>query len=332
MSAQITVLMPVYNCENYVGQAIESILNQTFTDFNFLIIDDGSTDKTLEQIQCFSDSRIKIRKNKNNKGLINVLNEAYPMIKTPFIARMDSDDYCDDKRLESQIKFMKDKPEVDVCGTHYSFFGVRNETIYMPMNSSKITLKLLEGCPVLHGSMMIRTNCISKIKFNSNYNYAEDYGMFCDAFPNLKLANINKVLYYYRVENHNTSIVHRRKQLESHEKARKTLLRTLGVQLNNEESSVFHRVVEGQYLLSITELSIYEKVANQIITCNKKIVLFNTELLEKKLKHYFFWSAFYSSRYGMAIYKLYKKSNLNKELSIKHIVEFWIRCLLKIKK
>jgi glycosyltransferase involved in cell wall biosynthesis len=332
MKPDITVVMPAYNVESFISESIQSILRQTYKNFKLVVIDDASTDRTLEIVQSFSDSRIQIVAHKINKGLINILNEVYSTIKTPFLARMDADDYCDSKRLELQLEFMKENTEVGICGTHYTFFGARSETIYMPLNNDDILLKLLEGCPVLHGSMMIRLSSLSQIKFNTNYTYAEDYGMFCESFPDLKLANINKVLYYYRVETHNTSIIHRKKQLESHEKARNVFLNTLGVQLNELESVVFHRVAEGQYLLSLQELNVYEKISIRIIRCNHTKRLFNVDLLEKKLKYWFFWSTFYSSRYGMGIYNFYKRSYLYRNFSLKLGLELWLRCLLKIKR
>ena len=107
-NATITVLMPVYNAERYVGEAIESILNQTFRDFKFLIIDDGSTDRSCEIIRAYSleDHRIELVINESNMGITKTLNKGLSMIDTPYIARMDSDDISLPHRFEKQLDIM----------------------------------------------------------------------------------------------------------------------------------------------------------------------------------------------------------------------------------
>src|SRR5690606_5635129 len=111
----VTVLMPAFNPGKYLPEAIESILSQTYSDFEFLIINDGSTDDTLEVIKSYKDSRIRLI-SRENKGLINTLNEGIDAASGQLIARMDADDICLSTRLEKQVKFFDEHPDHVLVG------------------------------------------------------------------------------------------------------------------------------------------------------------------------------------------------------------------------
>ncbi len=133
----VTFLMPVYNCEKFIAQAIQSLLQQTYQNFDILIINDGSTDNTLTIIEQFQkiDPRIKFI-SRENRGLIASLNEALELIKTPYIARMDGDDLCHPQRLELQMQFMESHPEIGICGTNMKLFDKVNKEIHYPFNDA----------------------------------------------------------------------------------------------------------------------------------------------------------------------------------------------------
>ncbi len=122
---QLSVIMPVYNQEKFVAEAVKSILNQTFTDFEFIIVDDGSTDKTLEILKGFKDSRIKIFE-ENHNGFLKVLNKSLSLASGKWGARMDSDDVSHPQRLEKQIEFLKAHPECNFVGTTYGIITPNN--------------------------------------------------------------------------------------------------------------------------------------------------------------------------------------------------------------
>ena len=121
---KVSVLMPAYNSEAFVAEAIESILNQTYTDFEFIIINDGSTDKTAEIIDEYAknDSRIKFINNHKNQGLIAVLNQGLDLCTGEYVARMDSDDISMPQRFEKQVQYMDEHQEVGILGTWIDFF------------------------------------------------------------------------------------------------------------------------------------------------------------------------------------------------------------------
>ena len=140
---KVTVLMPVYNCEAYVGEAIDSILGQSFTDFEFLIIDDASNDNTVSVIQSFTDSRIRLIEKPRNTGYTNSLNYGLTIAKGEYIARMDGDDISLPERFAKQVTFMDAYPEVVACGTTYSIIG-SSEIKNVPLNHDDIKVQLLQ--------------------------------------------------------------------------------------------------------------------------------------------------------------------------------------------
>ena len=126
---QITVLMPVYNGEKYLRQAVDSILNQTFKDFEFLIINDGSTDKTLAILQEYKNKRVKIINNKKNIGLTKSLNKGLKLAKGKYIARMDADDISLSNRLRKQIDFLDKHNKIGVLGTQMKIINNSNKIV-----------------------------------------------------------------------------------------------------------------------------------------------------------------------------------------------------------
>lgn len=214
-SPRITVLMPVYNAEKYLSEAIVSILGQTYPHFHLLIINDGSTDQTDQVVRKFSDERIIYHQNEQNIGLVKTLNKGLSLIKTEFIARMDADDISLPERFEEQVLFMDSHKDVGVCGTGYEIFG--NESGFPPVVTGDAAIKasLLFGNLLLHPSVMIRSSVIQDhaltfgVPFNYNDSYGhkllelEDYALWYKMMSYTRFANIDKVLLKYRIEGQN---------------------------------------------------------------------------------------------------------------------------------
>ena len=140
----VTVLMAVYNGEKYLREAIESILDQTYTNFEFLIINDGSSDRTEEIILSYNDKRIRYIKNEQNLKLIASLNKGLDLAKGEFIARMDADDISLPERLEKQINFLEKHPEIGLLGSWVRTLGLtNNRNIIFKQGHNTIRIQLL---------------------------------------------------------------------------------------------------------------------------------------------------------------------------------------------
>lgn len=199
----ISVLLPAYNSGLYIKEAISSILNQTFTDFELLIFNDGSNDNTEEIILSFNDERIIYKKYACNVGYLSLLNEGIEMAKGNYIARMDADDISMPTRFESQIAFLEENPDVGICGTWMEIIGKDSEVARTPVSFEDVVYVMFFGSPMAHPTIMMRMDLIQKFKLRYEifFYYAEDYQLFSEAFFHFKLANLPLVLLKYRIHN-----------------------------------------------------------------------------------------------------------------------------------
>ncbi|WP_323586982.1 glycosyltransferase family 2 protein [Aliarcobacter butzleri] len=203
MNELISVILPVYNGEKYLKEAIESILNQTYTNFEFIIIDDGSKDSSLEIIKEYEkeDERI-VAVSRENKGLIATLNEGIEKAKGKYIARMDQDDISLPNRFEEQLKIMENDKEIVVCGSWINVFGEnRKEKISKYFQYDKeIKANLIMSCCFAHPSVMMRRDAFldNNIWYDENFKNAEDYHLWTQLARVGKFYNIPKVLLNYR--------------------------------------------------------------------------------------------------------------------------------------
>jgi glycosyltransferase involved in cell wall biosynthesis len=151
----MTVLMPVYNCGLYIKEAIDSILIQTYTDFEFLIIDDTSTDKTVSIIKSYDDYRIQLIEKPANSGYTNSLNQGLQLAKGKLIAHIDGDDISLPEQFAKQVAYLEANPEAVLCGTSYKIIDKEKRTI-IPESHEAIKLALLKSNCIAHPSVMIR--------------------------------------------------------------------------------------------------------------------------------------------------------------------------------
>lgn len=219
---ETTIIMPVYNAEKYVAAAIESILNQTYRNFIFLIIDDGSSDNSLKIIEKYAllDKRIRIVK-QANKGLVATLNHHITTTKTEFIARMDADDISLPTRIDEQISYLKSNPNIGVLGCLTQ--NIAHDDTPLDINvrpSNSDCLKLLSGgyCQLAGPSIAARRKCLIDAGLFKHSEFpAEDYGLWTRIarIDKYNLFLLPKVLYYYRVNLAGISKTLQNKQLET---------------------------------------------------------------------------------------------------------------------
>lgn len=200
---KISVIMSVYNGEKYLRKAIESVLAQSYSNFEFIIINDGSTDNSLSIIQSFNDSRIKLI-SRENKGLINSLNEGINLAVGKYIARMDADDICDIHRLEKQFDYLEKNADIYLCGTWAKAINENDKIVgeysYPPTTSGKIKKYLLFHNAFIHPSVMFKKEIIKKAGiYNGKYRHVEDYELWTRVLRKFQAANLPEFLLYYRI-------------------------------------------------------------------------------------------------------------------------------------
>jgi glycosyltransferase involved in cell wall biosynthesis len=215
----VTVLLPVFNAEKYLAEAISSVLAQTFSDFELLIVDDGSTDRSPEIIKSFTDPRIRYLRNEQNEKLIRTLNRGLREARGEYIARMDSDDICFPQRLERQLQFFQREPDTAVAGTfaiRIDERGTHGAVIKRP-TGEELKLNVWLPTPLLHPTVMMRKSVVSKgFTYDENCLHCEDYDLWIRiAKAGLRIENLPAPMLYYRVHGGGVSFQNRALQLQN---------------------------------------------------------------------------------------------------------------------
>lgn len=208
---RLTVLLPVFNAAPYLGEAVRSVLGQSFADFELLAIDDGSTDESLDILRSFDDPRIRIERNDVNLGLIATLNKGLDLARGEYVARMDADDVAMPRRLETQVELLDGDAGLGACGMFIKTFGFgRPKVLRYPVSNEQVQCHLLGYTPMAHPSVMFRKQLLDQhdLRYDRNFPHAEDYDLLERASHYFRLANIPEVGLRYRLHATQVSRVH----------------------------------------------------------------------------------------------------------------------------
>lgn len=276
-----SVILPVYNTVAFVWEAIHSILVQTYSDFELIIIDDGSTDGSAFLISQITDPRVVKIFHSTNQGLVATLNEGFNRATGEYIVRMDSDDISTPDRLDVQISFMDQNPLIDVCGAAFttSSGGVLKVN---PASHEEIKTWLLFHCCICHPATIIRNSMIHRlnIQYDSSYPHAEDYELWNRLVSQVQIANLPINLLYYRQHKGQVSIQHRAIQDASARRIRQRQFSQLGLELSDEENQIMLDILE--FKINPYDYNCYIKAvgfANWVLDQNCKYQIYNQELL-----------------------------------------------------
>lgn len=264
---QVSILMPVYNTAPYLCEAMDSILSQTFTDFELIVLDDCSPDNAEEILDTYDDPRIVRYKGEKNIGLSNVLNIGLEMARGKYIARMDSDDISLPNRLQVQVNYLEHHPEIDLASVGMQLFGAKEDVWIREQNFEKVKINALFHSPVLHASSVWRKESFENhgLRFAQEMVPAEDYDMWTRALlKGMRLVNLPDVLYQYRIHGSQST-------------------------LQTEKSAEKCRIVQRNYLktalpsLSSEHIESFPKRLMPVFFANLKDGFFDKKLLAKRL-------------------------------------------------
>ena len=218
----VSVIIPVYNAEKYVEQAVRSIMNQTYQNLEILITDDWSTDGSFEILKKLSeeDSRIKLFRNTENQKIVRTLNALVERASGKYIARMDADDISLAKRIEKQVAFLEANPDIALCGTNAFCIDVNSKIISkvrFPIRSEDCKYFLKYSTCFFHPSIFINAQILKENPYSEFFLYAEDYELWvrllCE--NNLEGTNLQEPLLYYRTYGEQSSAVHSDSQIDT---------------------------------------------------------------------------------------------------------------------
>jgi len=249
MIPAVSIVVPVFNAGECLPECLDSILKQTFPDFELLVIDDGSTDNSIDIIKSYMDKRVRLIINKHD--FIGSLNIGLNKARGKYIARMDADDIMLSHRLQTQFDFMESHPDIGACGSYAESFGEIKAIIQRPMEQADIISSMLLSNPFMHPTIMIRRSLLqqSGCLYKSGYSCAEDYKLWTDlALKGFKFANIPETLIYYRISTQQVTRVLQNNMLASSVK--------IGLEYAEEvmEQMIAKDERFGEFLFSLTEL------------------------------------------------------------------------------
>ena len=275
--------MSVYNGEAYLEEAIESVLRQSFTDFEFIIFDDCSRDKSLEIIRSYDDQRIICISNRENKGLTINLQAGMKLAKGEFLARMDADDVCLTSRFEKQVNFLKANPDISILGTAVTFFNDNYTFIgYQPLVHEEIKVELLLGYTMMHPSVMMRLKDfhLYDLNYDPHFKYSQDYDLWTRSIRKLKFANLAEPLIKMREHTAKISRTLKPQQKIFSDEVRQKQLQELEIEFSAEELKAFNSITSGVDEQIENFIEILEVVFNRIIYANYKKRIFDQAQLQ----------------------------------------------------
>lgn len=293
MVPTVSVILPVYNGEKYLREALESILAQSCTSFELLAIDDGSLDdsaKILREYQA-RDERIRLQLNTANRGLVASLNIGIQMARGTYLARMDQDDISLPYRLQKQVEFMDAHPEIGICGSWVETIGDPAGHIWhYPEDHDAICANMLFNNSLVHPSVMIRSQIFREhdLKYDPNAAHAEDYDLWSRAFSIVHFANLPEVLLYYRVHPANTAKLYSHAQQLARARVHRQLLSRFGLEVSDKDLVLHGKVANHEYSPDPHFLMSARAWLEKLLYANRKAHLISQRILLKKISQH--WS------------------------------------------
>lgn len=308
----VSVVLSVFNGEKYLSEAIDSILTQSYKNFEFIIINDGSTDSSLEIIRSYNDKRIIII-SRENKGLIESLNEGIRKARGKYIVRMDADDISLIRRLEKQVTFMEDNPNIGMSGSDVLIFkdSLKISIWNVPKSDTVIKSELLFSSPFAHPSVIINRELIFKhhLFYDSDFLHAEDFELWTRVAKVTKMENISEILLKYRLlEDSITREANKNidKRYAIHKKILNMYLNQLGLTNTEKENRIHFNISLHQRIKdNDIDFEVLEKYFNKLLIANKNNNIFNSLEIKKVLGKKWLAAVYYKKNFSRVFSKYY---------------------------
>jgi len=281
----ISVVMPCFNASRYIDKAIESVLTQTFSNFEFIIINDGSTDETHEVVNRYKDSRINYINFKKNKGNYVARNLGIKKAKGTFICVMDSDDVSYPNKLSTQYKYMLKHPHIGCVGCHadkIDKYGNIIGAVKCPLlKSDRLATLLLMDNVMVHPSIMLRKDVLLEynLLYDTRYKYAADFDFLGRFAQYSKIINIKDTLVQYRIHDSQISSAKQDEQKNYAESIRLARLKEFKLRFSPAQKKIYLKLMDLNIGLDETELEIGFYLLNKLLVKNEKLMLYDQKYL-----------------------------------------------------
>lgn len=330
----ITVLLPVYNAEEYLEEALLSLANQTLEDFEVLILEDGCIDKS-ESIALYfqeKDKRFRWIPRKENLGIIKTLNQGLKLANGQYIARMDADDISLPLKLEKQVQLMKAKPDIISCGTQIQCFDEDGDLgfYHLPTESDDIFAQWIYRPALVHATSLTKINVFEDLTYQENFLHAEDYHLWGEILLKGKVKNLNEVLYKVRIHHKSVSHQNNELQLENTKKIFAIWLSRMNIKPTDEELNLHRQAFVGNMEFSVSYLKKIDEWLQKLYVQNQKTKIFPEPNFTNLLQQIWAKHTLGYSSLGVSLWQIWKKSPLSKELLTNfQRFKFWVKCLMR---
>jgi len=284
----ISVLMTAYNAEKTISAAIESALIQSFPDFELIIINDGSTDKTERIVSSFDDNRIRLINNPSNLGIVASRNIGLSLCRGKYICILDADDICHKDRFLRQYRFMESNPDYVVCGSHYrnlinGRISFSFKDYLYAVSDEEIRVTMLRTCPIGNPTVIMRRSIVNeyRLQYEPEYPLAEDYAFWNRISKYGKFHIINRPLLIYR--RHDNQVTSQRADLvrEGANRVRADIIKTLVPDIQPEEISIHLALMDKHNSKEGISLERVDAWIDKVCSINRENAVYNVQLLQK---------------------------------------------------
>lgn len=344
----VTVIMPVYNASAYLREAIDSVLNQTYTDFEFIIIDDVSTDDSWDIISSYSDDRIIKLQNKKNVKAGYSTNRGIDMARGKYIARMDADDISLPERFEKEVAYLEAHPKVGIVGGFVKIIGDDHEYVWTYETTPEcVKARMLFQAPYANPTIMMRASFLNEHnlryeagtpfmseeelwKCDSTFFPAEDYEFAARASECFEIANIPEVLLNYRVAGQNSSGTQYDIVKDVSQTVRKSLIEKLGITPSDQDMKIHRYASQYNAPLGCDLMKQLDEWFQKILTANTTTKRYDQTSLEKVIAHLWYGVCLnhLKEKYAKSVFS---SAEITKLLSFKQKIKWMIKHVLKRK-
>jgi len=336
-TAVLSVVMPVYNGERYLKEAIDSVLNQTFRDFELLIINDGSSDRSMDIVVSYTDERIRILDNGQNRGIPYTRNRGLKEARGAYLAWCDCDDLLHPTRFEKQVDFMERHPGFGACGTLLKGFGEGRKGAFKASDDPEIVKATLLFKPSMpNATVMLRMSKVRELGllYNPELPIAEDYEFVLRCSMHFPVTNLQEVLYWYRASE--TSIMTKFESLKQesdriHQIVHSQALNYFGIKPSESELQI-HRLITSEELIEeYASLKSCFEWLKRLETVNQENHVYEEKAFRKVLANQFIFASKKASKLGFRTWRFYlsKAPSSFGFAGLPEILKLTIRCIIR---
>jgi glycosyltransferase involved in cell wall biosynthesis len=333
-SPRVSVFMPVYNAEHYLNESIDSILNQSYTDYEFVIVNDGSTDRSAEVIKAYTDPRIRFIENQQNMGLIASLNIGLETCTGEYIVRMDQDDFSLPHRIEKQVRFMDENPEYGLIGCWFEDFGenIESKVVRYSSDDTHIRIRHLYQTHIAHPTAVLRKSVIDKfnLRFDASFVHGEDYAFWVQMSAYCKLSNYPEMLVRKRDHPRNITNQFASTMQATCAKVKQKQFHQMGLDLNTDDVNLYTRFADSEWNFDSDEMKTLTQLLERIQSANEKSSFIPKDAYGQYLSSKFFHLCYNNKSIGKQGWEMFFASSLSKKykISLSEKAKFRVKSIL----